>query len=315
MGIFNRDYLNEPSSSWGGGGGFLSSLTPAVRWILIANLLVFIAQLFWLREEPLFQQRVLPRELQEQLPNLPAGPMVKVSVVQKWFELSAEQVLAGEVWRLITNTFCHARKALLHIVFNMLFLIWFGCALERLYGTREFAAFYFTAALVSSLAYIGLDLITGDALPAIGASGAIMAIMMVYAHHYPRQKILLFLVLPIEIRWLVLFYVIYDTHPVILALIGDSVHDGVAHAAHLGGLAFGLLYHRLGWKLFPRRTRQGAGPAARVAANRQQRTGRDPKLEAEVDRILRKVSTEGMTALTQKEQETLRRASQDYRER
>ncbi len=133
----------------------------------------------------------------------------------------------------------------------MLFFYWFGSTLEVMYGSREFLLFYLSAALTASLAFVGLDLITGGAAPMIGASGAVMGVTMLFAIHYPRHVIYVMLIIPIEVRWLVCLYVIFDLHPVLLALAGDRQFTGVAHAAHLGGLAFGFLYWKRGWRLEP----------------------------------------------------------------
>ena len=140
--------------------------------------------------------------------------------------------------------FCHDRFGVWHILFNMLFLYWFGRMLEPLYGSREFLLFYLTAAVVASLCYVGLDLFTRHSVPAIGASVAAMAVVVLYAIHHPREKIYVFMMIPIEIRWLVALYIIIDLHPVLLALLGTPMYTGVANAAHLGGAAFGFLYWR-----------------------------------------------------------------------
>src|SRR5262249_21730559 len=139
-----------------------------------------------------------------------------------------------------------------HIFFNMLFLYWFGCTLESMYGSREFLLFYLAGALAAALANIAFDLYTGTSIPAPpGASGAIMAVIMLYTWHLPRETICMFWVIPIEIRWLVVFYVIWDIHPLLLSLAGGRVFDGIGHAAHLGGLAFGFLYAKFQWRLAP----------------------------------------------------------------
>ena len=91
----------------------------------------------------------------------------------------------------------------------------------------------------------GEPISTGGA-PAIGASGAVIAVFMLFAWHFPRHTILVFFVIPVEVRWLVIAYAIYDLFPVLRQIGGDVVGDGVAHSAHLGGLAFGLFYACLG---------------------------------------------------------------------
>ncbi|MCA9057108.1 MAG: rhomboid family intramembrane serine protease, partial [Planctomycetaceae bacterium] len=173
------------------------------------------------------------------------------SVVQEWLQLDTKQVCKGQVWRLITCAFCHDRYGLFHILFNMLGLIWFGTALEQMYGSREFLWFYLAAALTASLAYVGLDLYTGRAIPAIGASGAVMGVLMLFACHFPTYTIRIWWFFPIEMRWLMLLYIAYDLHPVLLDLAGDQQRTGIAHAAHLGGLVFGYIYWKKELSLTP----------------------------------------------------------------
>ena len=105
-------------------------------------------------------------------------------------------VYQGQVWRLLTHAFCHDRYGVFHILFNMLFLYWFGCTLESMYGSREFLLFYLAAAVFAGLAFVGLDLYTGSRIPGIGASGAVMAVTMLYAMHFPRDTDFCFLAHP-----------------------------------------------------------------------------------------------------------------------
>ena len=190
------------------------------------------------------------RRYHEHLVDL-AAVAPRVSVVQQWLQLDTAKVKQGQIWRVLTSAFCHDRHSLLHILFNMLGLIWFGIALEYMYGSREFLLFYLSAAILSGLAYVGLDLWTGESVPAIGASGAVMGVLMLFACHYPNYTIRIWFFFPLEMRWLVLLYVAFDLHPLLLALSGDQVHTGVAHAAHLGGLAFGYVYWHQRLRLSP----------------------------------------------------------------
>jgi len=112
----------------------------------------------------------------------------------------------------------------------MLLLYWFGCTLESMYGSREFLLFYLTAAVVAALAYIGLELYTNSNVPGVGASGATMAVAMLYATHFPRETFRIFWFWPVEMRWIVLVYVIWDLHPVLLALAGEPQMTGIGNA-------------------------------------------------------------------------------------
>ena len=242
----------------------------------------------------------------------------RISIVNEWLALQTSKVVRGQVWRLVTAAFCHDRVNLFHILLNMLGLFWFGVTLESMLGGREFLLFYIAGAVAASLAHIGLDFALGSDMPEVGASGPVMAVLMLYAIHYPRNTIRFFWFFPLEVRWIVLFYVIFDLHPVLLALAGNpTYYDQVAHAAHLGGLGFGFLYWKFElnlerfWDKLPKfRTpamggRRPAGPARRRSPERQ--------LEDEVDRILAKISADGEASLTDHERRTLQRASERYK--
>jgi hypothetical protein len=206
----------------------------------------------------------------------------------------------------------------------MLFVGWWGTTLERMFGTREFVLFYLTAALASGLAFLGLSMLQGDPTPAIGASGAVMAIMALYAIFFPREEILLFFLLRVQIRFLVIGYLIYDLLPVLQSLGGNPYGDGVAHAAHLGGLAFGFAYHYFGWKIEQLGARFPAVFSRRTWVRpKHVRVYRPPEqapaLEApqnfdtKVDAILDKIHAHGEASLTDQERDILRKASERYK--
>jgi membrane associated rhomboid family serine protease len=352
MGFENRDYFREPrgdrySGSWG-----MEGLTPAVKWILIINVAVFLLQIFIVREvrtSPLEMMRQQNPELDKLLKEKEAEgpeayeafkkehpewfrgedeiskaffPAQRVSIVQEWLELDGKKaVLGGQVWRLLTYAFCHDRTAIWHIFFNLLLLYWFGGTLESMYGTREFVLFYLTAAVVSGLAFVGLNFYTGSLVPCVGASGAVIAVMMLYTMHFPYQIIYVCWLIPVQMRWVMIFYAIWDLHPILLALSGDQYLDGVAHAAHIGGLAFGFLYAKYEWRLaplgdwisLPRWKRRGrlrlyAAPEPIPV------TEPDPEM-GRVDEILQKICETGQASLTEEERAVLRGASERLKKR
>ena len=257
----------------------------------------------------------------------------RVSVVQNWLELDTDKVMKGQIWRILTSAFCHDRHGLFHILFNMLGLIWFGIALEYMYGQREFLLFYLTAGILSGLAYVGLDLWTGDSIPAIGASGAVMGVLMLFTCHYPNHTIRIWFFFPIEMRWLILLYVAFDLHPLLLQLAGDQVFTGVAHAAHLGGLAFGFVYWNQRLRLAPmldslqsldlakswrRKSNSHVKLHSPDADNgRTQNSAMDDAGSLDQDRVdalLTKITEVGRDKLTEDELEILRRASERLRQ-
>jgi membrane associated rhomboid family serine protease len=303
MGIYSRDYLRDDRRGWSAPGALG---TPGCKWIIAANIAIFVLQLL--------TTHTTTRIVDDQF------EVSRGSVVTQALEMSPGRVLHGELWRLVTYSFCHATGGLpLHILFNMLFLGWWGPTLERMYGTREFVLLYLTAALAGGLAFLGLAWLQHDPTPMIGASGAVMAIMALYAIFFPREEIYLFFLLRVQIRWVVLGYVIYDLLPVLEALGGEGRSDGTAHIAHLGGFAFGFLYYRFGWRIerlfgglpavFNRRT---------WVRPRHVRVYRPPEappqnLDLKVDAILEKIHSQGEASLTDQERDILRTASERYK--
>ena len=176
-------------------------------------------------------------EIESYLATLP-----RFSLVNDWLALDTNQVIHGQVWRVVTCGFIHDRHSVWHILFNMLFLFWFGQRLESRYGPREFLCFYIVSLLAASFAYIALDLYTGMSRPAIGASGAVWGVVSLYALLYPYEKIYVYFLFPVQIRFLAMIYFVFDLHPVLLALGGEEMMGNTAHAAHVGGALFGWLY-------------------------------------------------------------------------
>jgi membrane associated rhomboid family serine protease len=353
MGFENRDYFRDGKytaslSTWG------LDLTPIVKYLVLANVIVFVLQLLltrpvapqlpdfdgiWPDDEEIATDVDHPapkkdppkvvdqqtreknarkaREAMEQM--LARMPGMRASIVQDWFELDPQKtVQKGQVWRLLTSAFCHDRYSLWHIVWNMLFLCWFGQRLERMYGSTEFLLFYLAAAISASLAYVALAYYSGAKVPAIGASGAVMAVMMVYVIFYPSEQFLLFWVVPVPLWVLMSVYVLYDLHPILLALAGDHMFTGVAHASHIGGLAFGFLYWRFGWRLEPLLDRVWPTAVERKPSRFREPVihkfvPRDDDLEDQVDEILKKISEHGKDSLTDAELDILIQAGTKYR--
>jgi membrane associated rhomboid family serine protease len=325
MGIASRDYYRESTqSSW------TLSDAPAVKYIILATVAVFLAQIFSVRDVRLSTRDAVEKIRQrdpsfnpnlDELPDEPAVIVYKTSVVTDWLDLDPNKtVKKGQVWRLITHAFCHDRTNLFHILFNMLFLYWFGREVEALYGSREFLLFYLAAAVIAGLAYIALDFYLGVSVPALGASGAVMAVTMLFTLHYPRHVILLFFILPLQMRWVMALFLVWDLHPVLLMLSGENVHTGIAHAAHLGGLAFGYLYYRFQWRLdrlsvrVPTIVRRSTAPRPRLRIA----PGTTPEPDAagdRVDQILAKISRTGQESLTTEERTILQAESERIRRR
>lgn len=296
MGIQSREYFrasDRDSHGWG-------SDTPACKWLVVSCVALFVLQLLFTRADSF------------------------TSAVDDWLALRPDAVLEGQVWRLLTAAFLHSRATPWHLIMNMLGLWWFGTTLERMYGSREFAAFYLLAAVFSSVGYVLFGLFTARLNPMVGASGAVLALLMLYATHFPRERLYFFGILPVEVRWLVVFYVAVDLYPVLLEIGGTDVWSNVAHAAHLSGLLFGYLYRRWDgrlstlfrdWSGFHVRRRLRTMSTNRKLKVYQPDDEPPVDLDAELDRILAKIHEHGTSSLTEREQALLTQASQRYKNR
>ena len=151
---------------------------------------------------------------------------------------------------LFTSMFMHG--SLLHLGGNMLFLWIFGNNIEDSMGELRFVAFY----LLGGLAAIGAQVLAepSAAVPTVGASGAIAAVLGGYAVLYPRARV-------ITVVFIVIFFTIIEL-PAMLVLgfwvltqiflgasdLGSQTaggEGGVAYFAHIGGFVFGLIAIKL----------------------------------------------------------------------
>jgi membrane associated rhomboid family serine protease len=146
----------------------------------------------------------------------------------------------GAVWQFVTYMFLHA--GVMHLLFNMLALWMFGVELERMWGTTFFTKYYFVTGVSAGAVQVVLGLLPfGFATQfyyaaTVGASGAIYGILLAYALYFPNRPILMFGVFPLPAK---IFVMIYGAIDLLYAFGGGG---GVAHTAHLGGLAAGYLY-------------------------------------------------------------------------
>lgn len=144
-------------------------------------------------------------------------------------------------WQTLTYAFVHA--GLPHVVFNMFGVYMFGADLERVWGSPRFLACYVTCALSAAVAQLAVASLTGADYPTVGASGAVFGLLLAYAMVFPRRMIMP-LFPPIPMRAPV-FVAVYGALELLLGVTGTLA--GVAHFAHLGGMAGGFVLMRY-WK-------------------------------------------------------------------
>lgn len=165
-----------------------------------------------------------------------------MSVWASWFGLNPQSVIFGlRIWQPFTYMFLHA--GLWHVGINMLMLWMFGSELENLWGRKEFLRFYFVSGVgagVFSLVPYFIGVLTGyqGSIPSIiGASGAVYGILLAYAVTFPDRTVLVYMILPVKVKYLMLFMGIMT-----FMSVGNG--DGISHITHLGGLVVGWIYLR-----------------------------------------------------------------------
>lgn len=143
-------------------------------------------------------------------------------------------------WMFVTSIFLHA--SLIHILFNAYALWMFGPILEKRLGFYKFMALFFLGGIAGSLGYYATILahIT-PAYPALGASGAIYAVLGATAMLIPELVVLLFGIVPLTMRQAALLWVVLE----VLGTFNTS--SGIASAAHLGGLVLGFAWGK--WEI------------------------------------------------------------------
>ena len=226
--------------------------------------------------------------------------------------------LLYQPWTVLTYMFTHG--GFFHLLMNMLGLFFFGPVLEDRWGSREFIKFYLLCGFAGALLSV---LFWDQAI--IGASGAVFGVMVAFAMYWPDSPIYIWGIFPIKAKWLVAGLV---TLNLVSALNGTR--SGTAHLAHLGGAfaafgylksplapsAFGEVYtsprkRKRGWRdLLPTRTKKLKVEAPKPVKPSKPGTPDVVRRPLDdVDRILDKISSDGIGSLTPEERRRLEEAS------
>jgi membrane associated rhomboid family serine protease len=139
-------------------------------------------------------------------------------------------------WQLVTYSFLHG--SVMHLLFNMLALYMFGSDVERLFGSRRLAVYYFVCVLTAAVAQLLVASFTDSPpFPTVGASGGVFGLLLAFGMYFPRRMVMLvFPPIPMP-AWL--FVTLYGALELFLGVTGTQ--QGVAHFAHLGGMIGGYL--------------------------------------------------------------------------
>lgn len=157
------------------------------------------------------------------------------------FLVSWDSLAAGRYWTLLTSAFSH--NMLLHIFLNLYVLSSFGPIVELNLGSFRFLRFYLFAGIVSSFchAWVSAYWMNNPSLPALGASGAVSGVIILFSLIYPTQKILLLGLIPVPAMVGALLFVGLDIWGLMAQAGGGGLPIG--HGAHLGGSLTGVIYY------------------------------------------------------------------------
>lgn len=212
------------------GNGFQKS-APIVTNLIIANVAVFIAQYI-------------------------AGGLQPGNFITDTFALHYYKADVYKPWQLLTHIFMHG--GILHLLLNMYGLYMFGSIIERLWGPKKFLLFYFICGFGAALAQMAFyAFVFKDYAPAlfnssevelyktafnnniaVGASGAIMGLLVAYGYLFPNTEMMIMPIpIPIKAKWLVMGIIAID----LFSGFANRAGDNTAHFAHLGGALTGFL--------------------------------------------------------------------------
>lgn len=278
MGYQDRGYYQQGG---GGFGGF--ALTPWVKRLILANIAVFVLTF--------------------------AAPFVVA-----YLAFQPARILYMP-WTLLTYMFVHG--GFWHLFFNLLSLFFFGPPIEARWGSKEFIKYYLICGMGGAL----LSFAFAFNSSVVGASGAVYGIMLAFAMIYPDMPIYIYAIFPVKAKWLIMVLAVFS----LFSAFGGS-SDGVAHFAHLGGFAAGYLYLKLDFRggaavkkikrmvNKPKLTVVPGGPPDEPRQAPRPRRRVDERLYDDVDKVLDKISTQGMASLTEEERRLLDEVSRKYRQ-
>ncbi|MGQ0551864.1 MAG: rhomboid family intramembrane serine protease [Planctomycetota bacterium] len=273
-------YDREPSAR----GGFgRPSEWSAFRWILTLTGGVFLLQLLMTAAAP------------------------RGGLLESWGALRAlwPSVGGGEFnyffpLQLLSYGLLHADTW--HLLWNMLFLYFFGPELEAQLGRGGFLRLYIGGAVFGGLVQWAYWLATGNPGQVIGASGAVYTVMVLFALNWPHRVVLLFMILPVPVWLIAVLRVAFDLEAFVNNRAGST-----AVLVHLGGAAFGLIWFKggdvLSRRLKERRRRKAMAEFQEEAQDRR-----------EMDRILAKIQATGLGSLEPRERSFLERRSRELRD-
>lgn len=236
-----------------------------------------------------------------------------------------------KLWQVVTAMFLHGGFG--HIFLNMWGLYLFGTIVAPELGTKRFLIMYFISGIAGNILWLAFNWNSYAFL--LGASGAIFGILMATAMLFPdKQFLMLFFPVPIKAKTLVLVYGVIE-------ILSNLSNDGIAHLAHLGGALAAYIFLKIiykrgeiwdpldfifkkgsgssrqsphGWKVHPDKSKSNHYRGTGENVDKGTSSG-EPVSQKELDRILDKISQSTINSLTQEENDTLKRAREQMKNR
>ena len=222
-----------------------NNLPPIVKNLIIINVLVYVAQL-------IFKSQHLTETL-SLYPIMPQG--LHDFLVQQGIYSASEKFYP---YQIATHLFAHSPDTIFHIVFNMFTLWMFGRILENVWGPKRFLLYYILCGIGAAACHLIVQYfrceqlwnliqegnmqqavkMIGAASPALGASGAIMGVIVAFGYLFPNTELyIMFIPIPVKAKWAVLGFAAIDLFGGVAQINGDNI----AHFAHLGGAITGFI--------------------------------------------------------------------------
>ena len=216
---------------------------------------------------------------------------------------SSPAVFLTRPWTLVTYMF--AQYDLLHVVFNMLWLYWFGTMFTMTASSRRLLTLYLCGGLAGAvlfmLGYMVLPMFHSSYGSLIGSSASVIAVVTAVAILMPHFKMHLLLIGSVSVKWIAIV-------TIVLVLVGVTGSNAGGEIAHIGGVIAGVFYGlwiKHGHELSFRRPSRRHTPAEPPSSSSSSGTGLSADERAELDAILDKIKKSGYTSLTSSERDRL----------
>lgn len=286
-------------------GGF-RFFPPVIKALLITNAAAYLVTLF----SGVFR-----------IGDYPLAQLIDSIFALYPLESNIPEMPSFQIWQLFTYMFMHA--GFTHLLFNMFALWMFGMELENTWGSKKFLMYYLLCGIGAGISNLIIGPLFGDAMPTVGASGAVYGILLAFGLLFPERPIFLYFFIPIKAKYFVLIFMVIEIYAGI-----SGTQDGIAHFAHLGGAAVGFILLMIDsgripffkwWDDFKKIYEK---PGRYNSADSTGRTGESKakfydiasgkeidQNQKIVDEILDKISREGYQSLTEEEKKILFEAS------